>query len=611
MKNRKELLFRDEDTELLLDYDNDGVAVEDNVTVEMMRLHHPHHYPSGRKKENNEDDSHPDVNYVAEVVVFDANKVSTREDIFDARRFLYVSHFFAQFSEIAWQFCLALFLAACTNYQSLILVSSYGMTLCLAVAVTGGTIGRIIDASPNRLHTVQWLIGLENISVLLATASCYILLSDRPSSAIDDYTALGVGTSGGNNSLSWLQSRFESVPTDPESVLSLLAIHILGATAQVMDQAFLVAMERDWVVVLSRSAAVTFARSDHVEDETGMFGQWLSDTNVAMKQIDLSCKVAGPAVAGFLIPLLTTTPSTFIHGDDQPSTDFRWACLVVGALNLAAIIVEYICTARIYRLIPALAIKGDTAIAEQHDNRSEHSSEDSSPLNDDALKSYVSEKSPSSLHERWRCWLPVGMDVYMQQSSAWGGLGLAFLYMNALTFGNGIMTAYLLHRGMRLEAVGIVRGFASAIGLVGTFAYHFSAKRLSLEDTGLWSVSYQASWLAISMLSLSINDDFLSLSLLISGICLSRIGLWVFDIAVTQMQQHEVPSHCRGQVGGVQQSLNACFNLCGFTLGVLFPNPKNFAIFVSAGFLSVCTAALLFIFGIYLPRRPQSSFSLH
>jgi hypothetical protein len=36
---------------------------------------------------------------------------------------------------------------------------------------------------------------------------------------------------------------------------------------------------------------------------------------------------------------------------------FRYACLAIAAINVAALIVEYVCTARIYKLIPPLAFK--------------------------------------------------------------------------------------------------------------------------------------------------------------------------------------------------------------------------------------------------------------
>ena len=318
------------------------------------------------------------------------------EHVLAARRLLYVSHFFAQFSEVAWQFGLAIFLAACTHYRSMILVSSYGLTVGLAVFLVGPSMGRSIDASQQRLRTARRLIVGENLSVLAATAFCYILLAsrseDREEVVVEDQSSIDNNVDRSSvleeDDRNWFESRFAHVPTDAWSIVSLVMIHLAGAAAQVMDQTFLVAMERDWVVVLSRSAALaTHAdaiRSKSAEDgETSTtsttttatttemieatFRLWLSETNVAMKQIDLSCKVAAPAVAGFLIPLLS--PST---SNGESPNDFTWACLVVGALNVAALVVEFVCTARVYILIPALAIKEQhTALKQQQQQEKE------------------------------------------------------------------------------------------------------------------------------------------------------------------------------------------------------------------------------------------------
>jgi hypothetical protein len=55
----------------------------------------------------------------------DNDVVLAEENLQHARWLLYISHMFNQFSEQAWQFCVALFLAAFTNNRSWILVSSY------------------------------------------------------------------------------------------------------------------------------------------------------------------------------------------------------------------------------------------------------------------------------------------------------------------------------------------------------------------------------------------------------------------------------------------------------------------------------------------------------
>jgi iron-regulated transporter 1 len=140
---------------------------------------------------------------------------------------------------------------------------------------------------------------------------------------------------------------------------------------------------------------------------------------------------------------------------------------------------------------------------------------------------------------------------------------------------------------MRLETVGVWRGLSAAVGLAGTFVYHFSVRRITLVSTGMWSIVYQFTFLSLSFGSLFVEDYIVSISMLIGGVCGSRVGLWVFDISVTQMMQEFIPAGIRGVVGGTQQSLNAFFQLLSFGLGLFFPDPKEFHIYVSAGYGAV------------------------
>jgi iron-regulated transporter 1 len=101
------------------------------------------------------------------------------------------------------------------------------------------------------------------------------------------------------------------------------------------------------------------------------------------------------------------------------------------------------------------------------------------------------------------------------------------------------MTAYLVWRGMRMETIGIWRGVSSAAGLAGTFVYHMMSSRMTLIESGMYSVVFQFLCLSLSYASLFVDDYNTSLAMLIAGVCASRIGLWVFDISVTQVSFEE------------------------------------------------------------------------
>eukprot|EP00977_Amphora_coffeiformis_P016654 scaffold5215_cov181-Amphora_coffeaeformis.AAC.8 len=195
------------------------------------------------------------------------------------------------------------------------------------------------------------------------------------------------------------------------------------------------------------------------------------------------------------------------------------------------------------------------------------------------------------------CCIPSGLHIYLKQPIAWGGIGLAMLYVNALTFG-GLMTAFLVWKGMSMETVGLWRGVSSALGLLGTFVYHASSQRLTIVQTGQWSIIYLFGCLSLCFTSFFVEDYFLSMTMLIAGTCSSRIGLWVFDISITQLMQEFIPDGIRGLVGGTQEALNSFFQLFSFSLGLFFPNPRQFYVFAAAGYISIGSAVVLYTLGV-------------
>ncbi|KAL5983488.1 hypothetical protein ACLOJK_017574 [Asimina triloba] len=56
----------------------------------------------------------------------------------------------------------------------------------------------------------------------------------------------------------------------------------------------------------------------------------------------------------------------------------------------------------------------------------------------------------------------------------------------------------------------------------------------------------------------------------------SRLGLWMFDLAVIQQMQDHVPETDRCVVGGVQNSLQAMLVLMTYILGMFISDPKDF-----------------------------------
>jgi solute carrier family 40 (iron-regulated transporter), member 1 len=527
-------------------------------------------------------------------------------DFHRARRLLCLMHFFAQFSKLAWQFSISLLLAAITNYQSLVLVSTYGLTVSIAVCLGSAPAGQYIDGSSNRLPLIRRLIFLENISVVLATICCYLLLSSSstPEQDAGNTTATSTGEAVERNFV----KRFENVPSDTHSMILLFLVHIAGALAATMDRAFSIAIERDWVVVVCHAPTEGMSKRGVGDEAVDLvFPSRLSDTNIMMRIIYLVCKVSAPAIAGFFIPLLSRS-----RGQDRNPTgsQMKLPCVFVGALTMSALFVEYICTTQIYESIPALAFKrlrkeDDISLRyKQSGNQNIVGSREMTLENQDIednncvgldrqrRRSHVL-KPPNALELS-------SFRVYISQSVALFGLALAVLNINPLTFGNGIMTTYLLSRGMALERVGLLRGLSAAVGFFGTLTYKFLyIQKISLEAIATYGVASQFLFVVVSLFSvLFASHTRTSLILLTGGECLSRIGLWTFDIAVTQLQQERVPESSRAIVGGFQESIDAFCNLAAFGLGIAYPDPDDFFIFVVTSALSVGIALVLTIAGL-------------
>lgn len=67
--------------------------------------------------------------------------------------------------------------------------------------------------------------------------------------------------------------------------------------------------------------------------------------------------------------------------------------------------------------------------------------------------------------------------------------------------------------------------------------------------------------------------------------------------------QEFIPEEVRGLVGGVQTSLNAFFQLLSFALGLIFPDPKDFYVYVSVGYAAVGLALVFFSLGVFTKRK--------
>ncbi|MGH0159721.1 UNVERIFIED_CONTAM: hypothetical protein FKN15_066442 [Acipenser sinensis] len=106
----------------------------------------------------------------------------------------------------------------------------------------------------------------------------------------------------------------------------------------------------------------------------------------------------------------------------------------------------------------------------------------------------------------------------------------------------------------------------------------------------------------------SAPDSYISIVLLFLGIITVRIGLWSFDMTVTQLLQETIPESERG-MNRVQSSMNYLMDLMHFIMVISAPQPQHFGILVIISVLFITAGHTMYF--LYLreakrKRRPKT-----
>ena len=255
-----------------------------------------------------------------------------------------------------------------------------------------------------------------------------------------------------------------------------------------------------------------------------------------------------------------------------------------------------------------------------------------------------------------------GWKLYISQPIALACIGFSFLYMTILGFGY-ITLAYAYSQCLSELTIGLLSGGAAITGIISTFAYPTMRKKIGLIETGISNALFQLSTLVPCIISIfvagspfyllpqdqsneanelgttavimhsssaattlttnSINTtqplesqiflkcqdgvnppaSFSSMIFFMSGVILGRIGLWGFDLVITQLIQESVAETERGIFNGVQSSLNNLMDLLSFVFVLALPSPSQFGFLVLISAVFVTTGYSLFFLYAYKVRR--------
>lgn len=423
---------------------------------------------------------------------------------------LYVSHFLTSWTDRVFEFSCFLLIGDIFN-TSLLLASIHGFSTTIAAIIWSSHVGRLADITP-RLRFVRLTMIVQKFSIVLSCVLFYIILQ-----------------------------------YDYRPVLSYCGIVVCGCLLKLAFIANNIAIEKDWVLVISEGSTESML--------------------TVMKRIDLFCKTMAPVMIG---ALMTFGP--------------HMGVIIIAVWNILSLIVEYQLVFQTYKAYPALAsrdrrntgeVNEETPLFHDRDQLSQHSDAESET---DVEEEEVKE---------------VSLKEFVQHKIFPASLAISMLYLTVLSFG-GIMISYLKMVGYADWSLGILRAVAGVSGIASTYILPHLSNKIGIVRSGLWAIWFETFSLVPVVLSLTswFSASMWAPVMLFGGMSISRIGLWIFDIAETIILQQMVDPAQIGSISGWQHSLCNFFDLSQYVLTAIVSDPKDFVIPATVSLLAVVAASI-------------------
>ncbi|KAJ1957344.1 hypothetical protein GGI12_005051, partial [Dipsacomyces acuminosporus] len=252
----------------------------------------------------------------------------------------------------------------------------------------------------------------------------------------------------------------------------------------------------------------------------------LSRANAIIRRIDLLSKMLAPMFVSFLIG----------------ANDNRICLALIGAFNVLGLVIETILTKQIFNSTPELSVPRVT-------------------------------EEESESHRSW----VVGWKIYTSDVTYLASISIAMLYLTVLNFA-GTMISYLKWFGYSDFLIASIRATAVVMGLVATFIQPAHVRRFGTARAALHFIWMQTASLMLVLATFYMNYSNTTVVLMLSGVALSRIGLWGFDLSQTQIMQESVDPNRIGLVFGYQYMLCNIFEILQYVLTMVWSDPRQFHI---------------------------------
>ena len=465
--------------------------------------------------------------------------------------------------------------------NTLLPASIYGFVTTAAAIVFSNAVGRSIDRySQTKLRTLRAYILAQKLLVGASYALFLVLfLDDRLKRAAEN---------GGRG-----PDRTQRDSDASRSVWAVFAsVTLLGCGVILSNVGVSVGVEREWVQIISRGSPARLTR-----------------LNAIMRRIDLLSKLLSP----LFVSLLTTAIS------------YRHSVVILLAICGLSAVFEILFIGTVYRRFPALA-EDEAKVLErrrsllQNEQQQQQQKARKGPVgSQDKLKrlGHVPGKLlagfQAGIVEQYRDWkLFAHMPIFVTS------VCISLLYMSVLSF-DSTFIAYLKSETTYSDAfIAGMRAVGVVAGLLGTIVMPWMERKIGLVRAGAYSRWMERIPLIPAVVALFItgaSPPFLgagrryrpewNTAMLFTGLSLSRIGLWSFDLAQLAMIQTALSAERLGAgdaerknaLMALQFSLQNVFDLghYGLTLGWNRPEQFKYAAAVSVG--AVASATLLYLVG--------------
>ncbi|TKS81939.1 Solute carrier family 40 member 1 CAR1 [Collichthys lucidus] len=538
---------------------------------------------------------------------------------------IYVSGALSMWGDRMWHFAISVFLIELYG-RNLLLTAVFGLVVAGSVLLLGALIGDWVDRNP-RNKVAHASLFIQNISVTV----CSIVLM-----------------------LVFLyKQRIEQIWDGWLTVVCYTVVIILADVANLASTALTIAIQRDWIVVI-----------------TGYNRGHLAGMNATMRRIDQVTNILAPLAVGQVMTLASNVVG----------------CGFILGWNLVSLIVEFFFLSRVYRIVPALSIKPPAEDEEQAYLQMTKRRRSQDQGNVAQLQPPTEGNCNTSLRLKETTTLPLcfrrfrwlvgtckdGWRAYYRQPVFLAGMGLAFLYTTVLGF-DCITTGYAYTQGISGSLLSLLMGVSAMTGLMGTVMFTRLRKTYGLINTGIISSCLHLGCLLLCVCSVfapgspmdlsllmpyitanssaelggiagqrqkhtyslrvgsnqpllpdrsSIHwtnntvlfdnvpsgtapESYISIILLFLGVITARIGLWSFDLTVTQLLQENICESERGVVNGVQSSMNYLMDLLHFIMVISAPQPQHFGILVIISVIFITTGHTMYFLYAHKAKKKR------